>query len=75
MDGTADLAARGESLVAEGRFEDALAVFDRALSLDGNDPDLWNGKGVALRSLGRYSESVQCFERSLKIDPRDRHSS
>ncbi len=58
-----------------GRFDDALALFDRALALDSEDPDLWNRAGVALRSLGRYAESVRCFDRSLELDPRDLHSS
>jgi len=58
-----------------GKFEDALALFERALSRDDSDPDLWNHLGVALRSLGRYEESARCFERSLQLDPRDRNSS
>lgn len=68
-------AERGLELVREGRFAEALEYFEGALELDAGDPDLWNGKGVALRSLGRYAESVECFERSLELDPRDRHSS
>ncbi len=77
MAGTAKdgLAARGDSLMQAGRFEEALALFEEALKLDGGDPDLWNRAGVALRSLGRYTESVECFEQSLRIDPRDRDSS
>ncbi len=77
MAGTAKdgLVARGDSLMQEGRFEEALALFEEALKLDGGDPDLWNRAGVALRSLGRYTESVEYFERSLRIDPRDRDSS
>ena len=46
-----------------------------AISLNQNDPDLWNLKGIALRSLGRYNEAVECFNKSLEIDPRDKHSS
>jgi len=45
------------------------------ISLNQNDPDLWNLKGIALRSLGRYNEAVDCFNKSLEIDPRDKHSS
>lgn len=69
------LVARGDSFMQAGRFEEALALFEEALKLDGRDPDLWNRAGVALRSLGRYAESVEYFERSLRIDPRDRNSS
>ena len=69
------LVARGDSLMQAGRFEEALALFEEALKLDGGDPDLWNRAGVALRGLGRYAESVEYFERSLRIDPRDRNAS
>lgn len=69
------LVLMGQSFMDEGKFEDALSVFEQALLLNQNDPDLWNNKGVALRSLGRYDESVECFNRSLQIDPRDKHAS
>lgn len=70
-----DLVERGSACMDTGKFEDALALFERALSHDDSDPDLWNHLGVALRSLGRYDESARCFERSLQLDPRDRNSS
>lgn len=70
-----ELVKKGNSLMKEDRYKDALACFDQALLLDQNSADLWNYKGVALRSLYRYDESVECFNRSLEIDPRDKHSS
>lgn len=73
--GGEDLASRGRRLLGQGDYGGALGLFERALLLEPKDPDLWNGKGAALRSLGRYAESVRCFERSLELDPRDRHSS
>jgi len=69
------LVSKGQSFMSEGKFEDALSVFEQALLLNQDDPDLWNYKGVALRSLGRYDESVRCFNRSLEIDPRDKRAS
>ena len=57
------------------QYEDALNSFEHAISLNQNDPDLWNLKGIALRSLGRYNEAVECFNKSLEIDPRDKYSS
>lgn len=69
------LVSKGRYLMDDGKFEDALGVFEQALLLNQNDPDLWNHKGVALRSLGRYEESVECFNRSLEIDPRDKRAS
>jgi len=70
-----DLVEKGQSLMDNGKFDDALGFFEQALLLNQNDPDLWNCKGVALRSLGRYEESMECFNKSLEIEPRDKFAS
>jgi len=70
-----ELVEKGQSLMGDGKFDDALGFFEQALLLNQNDPDLWNNKGVALRSLGRYEESMDCFNKSLEIEPRDKHAS
>jgi len=69
------LIEQGNSLLNEGKFEDALGFFEQALLLDQKNPELWNYKGVALRSIGRYDEAIECFNKSLEIDPRDKEAS
>ncbi|MGY5152304.1 MAG: tetratricopeptide repeat protein [Candidatus Nitrosopumilus sp. bin_6a] len=75
MDDIENLVKKGQSLMNEMKFDDALGFFEQALLLNQNDPDLWNHKGVALRSLGRYEESMYCFNKSLEIEPRDKNAS
>jgi len=70
-----ELVQKGQSLMNDGQFDDALGFFEQALFLNQNDPDLWNNKGIALRSLGRYEESMECFNKSLDIEPRDKFAS
>ena len=70
-----ELLTKGQSLMDDGKFEDALGFYEQALLLNQNNPDLWNYKGVALRSMGRYEESLECFNKSLEIDPRDKKAS
>jgi tetratricopeptide (TPR) repeat protein len=70
-----ELVKKGQSLMNDGQFDDALGFFEQALLLNQNDPDLWNNKGIALRSLGRYEESMECFNKSLEIEPRDKFAS
>ena len=70
-----ELSKTGKKQLEDMQYEDALNSFERAISLNQNDPDLWNLKGIALRSLGRYNEAVECFNKSLEIDPRDKNSS
>jgi tetratricopeptide (TPR) repeat protein len=70
-----ELVEKGQSLMDDGKYDDALGFFEQALLLNQNDPDLWNYKGIALRSLGRYEESMDCFNKSLEIEPRDKFTS
>ena len=70
-----DVVKHGRQCLLEGRYEEALSIFEQVLLLDGSNPDVWNYKGAALRSMGRYNEANECFDRALKIDPRDRNSS
>jgi tetratricopeptide (TPR) repeat protein len=75
MDEIQDLVSKGQSLLEDGKFDDALGFFEQALLLNQADPDLWNHKGIVLRSMGRYEEAMECFNKSLKIDPRDKNAS
>jgi len=70
-----ELVEKGQSLMDDGKYDDALGFFEQALLLNQNNPDLWNYKGIALRSLGRYEESMDCFNKSLEIEPRDKFAS
>jgi len=65
----------GKKQLEDREYDDALGLFQKAILLNQNDPDLWNLKGIALRSLGRYNEAIECFNKSLEIDPRDKNAS
>ena len=69
------LSKMGKKQLEDGQYENALNSFEMALSLNQNNPDLWNLKGITLRSLGRYNEAIDCFNKSLEIDPRDKNTS
>jgi Flp pilus assembly protein TadD len=65
----------GKKQLEDGQYDYALNLFQKAILLNKNDPDLWNLKGITLRSLGRYNEAIECFNKSLEIDPRDKNAS
>ena len=75
MDSIDDLIKMGKKQLEDGQYDNALNLFQKAILLNRNDPDLWNLKGIALRSLGRYNEAIECFNKSLEIDPRDKKAS
>jgi len=75
LDSIDELIKMGKKQLEDGQYDDALNLFQKAILLNQNDPDLWNLKGIALRSLGRYDEAISCFNKSLSIDPRDKNAS
>jgi len=75
LDSIDELIKIGKKQLEDGQYDDALNLFQKAILLNRNDPDLWNFKGIALRSLGRYNEAIECFNKSLEIDPRDKNAS
>ena len=75
MDSIDELIKMGKKHLEDGQYDDALNLFQKAILLNRNDPDLWNLKGITLRSLGRYNEAIECFNKSLEIDPRDKNAS
>ena len=75
MESIDELVKIGKKQLEDGEYENALDSFQKAVSCNLNDPDLWNLKGIALRSLGRYNEAIECFNKSLEIDPRDKNAS
>ena len=62
-------AALGLSLYMSRRFEEALAVYDAGLRIAPADPELRNGRGVALLELRRPAEARDEFVRALAADP------
>jgi len=75
LDSIDELIKMGKKQLEDGQYDDTLNLFQKAILLNRNDPDLWNLKGIALRSLGRYNEAIECFNKSLEIDPRDKNAS
>jgi len=67
------IAERGASLEALRRWDDALANFDKGLSI-GQMPDdtrarLFRGRGYALTELNRLDDAEDAYKNSLKLDP------
>jgi len=75
LDSIDELIKMGKKQLEDGQYDDALNLFQKAILLNQNDPDLWNLKGITLRSLGRYNEAIECINKSLEIDPRDKNAS
>jgi tetratricopeptide (TPR) repeat protein len=56
---------------AQGRYEEAIAAFQRAIDLDPEDAAPHNGLGNVYADLGRYEEAIAAFQRAIDLDPED----
>jgi len=61
----------GITLTKLGKYEEAVASFDKALEINPNNLKTLSNKGVALARLGKHEEAVACFDKALKINPND----
>jgi tetratricopeptide (TPR) repeat protein len=54
----------GRALRRAGRHEEALPVYEKALSLNPNDQSLWMGKAQSLDALGQSEQAELAFKRA-----------
>ncbi|MBL8161155.1 MAG: tetratricopeptide repeat protein [Anaerolineae bacterium] len=65
-----ELIDKGYSLTELSRMDEALAAYDRAISLQQDNALAWARKGRALRLLARYDDALACYDHALAIYPR-----
>lgn len=59
---------QGAMFESQGKYEDALEYYDRALGIDPTNHDAYISKGVALANLERNDEARAQFENALKAN-------
>jgi tetratricopeptide (TPR) repeat protein len=65
------VASLGTTLSRQGRHEEALKAFDKAVQLAPDDAALWKQLGDALLELKRFDHALLSFQHALKLDPRN----
>jgi tetratricopeptide (TPR) repeat protein/ADP-heptose:LPS heptosyltransferase len=64
------LTSLGNTLLSQGRREEALQVFDKAVQLKSDDAELWRNLGNALVEAGRPADAILSLQQALRLDPR-----
>jgi tetratricopeptide (TPR) repeat protein len=64
------IASLATTLLKQGRREEALKAFDKAVQLKPDDAALWKQMGDVLLELQRYDHALLSFQHVLKLDPR-----
>lgn len=60
---------QGCTFCAQGQFEAAVRVFDRAIALAPNDCTAWNHRANALCGLNRHAEALAAYDKAVALNP------
>ena len=52
---------KGEALIEQKKFEEAIEAYNMAIKIDPNHADAHNGKGLALQNLKKFNEAINAF--------------
>lgn len=63
------LTARGENLIRQQRYAEAVAVLQRAVALQANLPDTWSDLAFAASRNKQYSLALQALDHRAKYKP------
>ncbi len=59
---------KGITLCRLGRYDEALAAFEKSLAVSSRNARAWYNKGLTLASLGRLAEAVSAYDVALNLD-------
>ena len=62
---------KGDALRKQGKYDEAIKYYDKALAIDPYHKPSLNSKGIALAKQGKYDEAISYYEKALAIDPGD----
>ncbi len=60
----------GAILSLAGRYDEAIAAYQRAIALDPKVAAPHNGLGNVYAQLGRYDEAIAAYQRAIALDPK-----
>ncbi|XP_022975917.1 TPR repeat-containing thioredoxin TTL1-like [Cucurbita maxima] len=63
------LKSMGNEAYKKGKYEEALALYNRAIDLDSENAVYYSNKGAALIGLNRLMEAIEECKKALKIQP------
>jgi tetratricopeptide (TPR) repeat protein len=65
-----DLYSKGIEEAKQGRCEQAIAYYEKALKIDDQFAFAWDNMGICYRRLENYDKALEAYQKSLEIDPK-----
>jgi len=62
---------KGGVLMAERRFDDAIAEYERALALNPNAATVYGSLGDTYTALGQYEKAIEFIDKAIRLSPHD----
>lgn len=59
----------GANLANQGKYNESLNAYDKAIWLNSRNVAAWSGKGWALYNLGKYNESLGAYDNATQLNP------
>jgi tetratricopeptide (TPR) repeat protein len=59
----------GFALFTEGRMEEAIDHYNKAISIKQNSADNYNNRGVAYGKLGQHQRAIEDYNRAIRLKP------
>ena len=60
---------QGNQLLNLQRYEEAIKLYDKAISINPEYHEAWHNQGTALANLQRYIEAIASFDKAILIKP------
>jgi len=61
---------KGVALYNQGRYNESLKAYDKAIKISPRNAVIWTNKGAALASLGKYNDALEAYDKAIEIDPK-----
>ena len=53
----------------QGRHQEAIEAYKKALHIKPNDAGMYHNMGVAYRKIGRYQEAIEAYQEAIRLKP------
>ncbi len=59
---------QANQLLQEGKYQEAIEMYDKTLQTNPDFYDAWLGRGIAFTRLQQYETAIGCYNKALQID-------